>query len=258
MEVLISRKGSRYLREKFSEAGIDYDEDEVKKKVIDTLYPYGDNIPESMKIKIMDGDEIGASNGSFFGRKQIFLNGRYIFDLFASEDKELSAKLLIQCIGHELGHDKAFTRFPFMWIFKEVFSGLATKRDTLRAHLVEAYCDYYSSLFSGFDKEEVCEVMGEHQNRKKEYHKDYKHPSWPERISYIKSGFSPELIKKIAIDVGCDNEKEIENLIAYYDKVKDDNGYVKKSDLVISYIRIILPIVLFILLVVFLDFITWA
>lgn len=49
---------------------------------------------------------------------------------------------------------------------------------------------------------------------------DFMHPSWERREYYAEHfNFDEELIRQIAIDVGCSNEKLIKRISEYYKKI---------------------------------------
>lgn len=49
---------------------------------------------------------------------------------------------------------------------------------------------------------------------------DYAHPSWGRRYNYAANyNFNEELVCKIAEDVGCKNEKLIQQIVSHYETI---------------------------------------
>ena len=237
MNVKITRKGLRYLKKKFKKEGLEFNKDTVVKDIEKILEPFADKIPDGFLIKIINGDELNGHSESLVGKKAIDINGRYIVDCYVCKDKDFAKASLVECVGHELGHSKAFSRLPVFVILKAMFPILATKKDEFEAQLLELFCDNYAYQFSGFDKELVTKIMDEKINRRKKVYKDFQHPSWEEREKYIGLRFNEKFIRDFAEYKGFTDEVEINNLIDYYNKVINDDGYIRTSDLIISNIR---------------------
>lgn len=254
MKLLINRKGKKYLKKRFKKAGLKFDKQNVENELTELLSSREDKMPEDLTVYIVNGDELNGRNVSWFGKKIIEINGRYVLDCYIGEDKVFAKECFIDCIGHELGHLRAFARFPFLVLLKAIFPIFATKRDRFRAQLLELYCDKYSLSFSGYDVELVLDIIQEHINRKKKSYKDYQHPTWEKRIEYLKCDFGADLIKDFAHDIGYDNTEEINTQIQYYEKVNSDNGYIDKVDLLVSYARVFASIAVIVGVVAYLNF----
>ena len=183
MDIKVTKSGKKYLKRKLKKCNKDYSEAEVKRVFSEMLAPYKDKIDEEYIFKIVDGDGLNGMSYSNFGKKLIHINGRFFFEYFVSDDKEFCRKCILQCVGHELGHGKAAT-------FSSTFLFLATKKDKVKARLVEVFCDNYSKRFTGFDKNTIQRIMQEYIDREGKDITAYTHPKWSERIEYLNYTFT--------------------------------------------------------------------
>ena len=159
MRIIINRKGKKYLKKRFKKAGLKFDKRNVENELKELFSSREDKMPEDLTVYIVNGDDLNGRNVSWFGKKTIEINGRYVLDCYIGENKEFAKECFIDCIGHELGHLKAFARLPFLILLKAMCPVFATKKDKLRAQLLELYCDKYSLSFSGYDVELVSKIM---------------------------------------------------------------------------------------------------
>ena len=70
--------------------------------------------------------------------------------------------------------------------------------------------------------------MLEHKRVKKGCSEDLCHPTWEDRAVYIMRDFNEALVRKVAADTGCKNEREILYQIKYYKKVFENDGFMAK------------------------------
>ena len=192
------------------------------------LEPYESKIPEKFTIIIEKKKEY---NGTHYGKSLISITSRYIDEYLTNSDQEFIGQMIIECIGHELGHSKAFIGFPCPVLSEMVFYKLF-RTERFRYHLVEVFCDHNSLEFTGFDKSIHQKAMLERKRVTKGNSEDLCHPTWEDRAVYIMRDFDEALIRKIAADNGCKSEKEILRQIDYYQKVFENDGYITKRAVV--------------------------
>lgn len=144
----------------------------------------------------------------------IVLNVAWATQIILHDNNDTKNAFLIT-IGHELTHKEP--EYPCYNLFgserkfshwvQEVhadFSGTLKLGNSKRKNLVES-CEY---------KKEYKESIG---NKDKD---SSSHPSWKKRIEYAKHyNFNTELIKQIALDVNCKNQKLIDKVCDFYDEI---------------------------------------
>ena len=243
MDIKIKRSSRKYLRKKLKKMGIKYDNERAKENLKKLVEPYNYKLPENFRIIIDKEDELNGRNIAFSGHRKICLSSRYLLEYISGDDREFIGKCILECIGHELGHNKAATYVPMFWISKIACIKLATAKDKFKARLVEVFCDHTSLGFTGFGVDIHKAVMNVHLKRRNDK-TDFLHPTWAERIRYIGKEFDENLIRQIAADNGFNDDEFISEQIRYYEKVNKDGGYLKKSDVVLSVINILLSVVL--------------
>lgn len=159
-------------------------------------------------------DSLGA-NAGLFGRSSIVVTPEWAAKLvFENADDTRNAFLIT--LGHELTHkDKEIfpLRFGFRWM-------------SLIAYINEIHADYSAAQKMVESKRSILLKSVDY----KRYHKveirgiqdkdTPEHPSWTRRKSYIESfNFDAQLIRKIALDLNCQNIKIIKYLIEFYDEI---------------------------------------
>lgn len=194
----------------------------IEGRFLQLLEPYKDKFPAGFKIIVKKSKEYGGTN---HGKKKISITSKYLSELMTNSNPEFIGQMILEVIGHEMGHPKAFIGYPFFFLIKGTFPKLFPK-ERFRCRLVEVYCDHNSLSFTGFTKEIHKKVMEEHIRVKKGAKTDLMHPSWEDRAKYIVKEFDEELIREIASDNRCNSEKEIRNQINYYKKVLENDGYI--------------------------------
>ena len=112
-------------------------------------------------------------------------------------------------IGHEMTHKDNDYVFWEFW----------TKDKTFVNWINEVHADFGGTI-KCLDGKRAYAIRAVSYKKKYKGKKDrdtLTHPSWNKRLEYIsKYNFNEALIRKIATDVGCKNEKLINNICSYY------------------------------------------
>jgi hypothetical protein len=253
MEIKITRGSRKYLKKKLKKCGIRYDKDKAKEELLKLLGPYKEKLPENFKLIVDKEDALNGHNNFITGN--ISISSKHLLEYLSGEDKEFSGKCILECLGHELGHYKALAPLPFYVISKNICKKLATPDELFRSRLVEVYCDHNALNFTGFDTETHRMIMKEHLKSRKETKADktdFFHPTWRERIKYIGMDFGENLIRQVAKDNKCRNEKMIADQIEYYRTVKRNNGYIRKKDKILFISSFLFSMITILLIIAYL------
>lgn len=118
-------------------------------------------------------------------------------------------------LGHEMTHKDNDIK-----VIKGMFIKNGTK---FLAHVNEVHADFGAvQKLANNNREKQLKAMKYKQSYKKNVDvSDFCHPSWNQRYNYIeKYNFDEKLIRQIAADVGCTNEKLIEKAIRHFDIIR--------------------------------------
>lgn len=149
---------------------------------------------------------------------KILISADWAYELlFADSDIENNFRIVL---GHELAHTKKDNAF--------LLKLPKSKTDKKFLHWVdEVFADFYGTQIMGESsrfklektiKNTIKYKFGKSKNNARPSLKDTNtHPSWNRRLFYSqKYNFNECLIKKIASDTKCDNEKLINKALEYY------------------------------------------
>ena len=190
--------------------------EDAEKEMHRLLDPYKNRLPEGFSLCIKNVGSIGSS--ASFSNK-ISLDAKFISEYITAkkEEKEINKRRILECIGHELGHKRV--TYNYLWDY-----AFTSPNRLFLPHLIEIYCDHYSTRFTGLTRDEHKEILGCHVDGKDR--RTWRHPSWKDRITYLEQEFGEDLIRTIAKDYNCTNEKTINKQIEYYKKVEEKDGSV--------------------------------
>ena len=212
----------------------------AKEQLLKVLEPYNSKFPQKFWIKITKNN---IWNGRHISDRAVEISSKYVLDL--SSNFSDTGRAILECLGHEFGHGKAYFHLPFFFVLKSIFLKLSSKKEKFKYRCIEVFCDHNSISFTGFTEEEHKTILSWHLKEKKSERTDLYHPTWSERINYIEKPFDENLIRQIATDNGYKNEKEIKKVIAYFDKVKEKDGYVLKREKILTFLSAAFTIFLF-------------
>lgn len=156
------------------------------------------------KMGRLEADRLEA-NAGFFKKSAITVTPEWVYQLVTNSDKARIA--LLGTLGHEMSHKmgniKGIRKFE-LWTN-------------------EVHCDFKgASLTLNSERRLLLESM---HNKIQLGHKDIDnknctHPSWRQRIEYASQyDYNEELIRKIAEDTKCSNEKRIQKVIKQFDPI---------------------------------------
>lgn len=156
------------------------------------------------KMGRLEADRLEA-NAGFFKKSAITVTPEWVYQLVTNSDKARIA--LLGTLGHEMSHKmgniKGIRKFE-LWTN-------------------EVHCDFKgASLTLNSERRLLLESM---HNKIQLGHKDIDnknctHPSWRQRIEYVSQyNYNEELIRKIAEDTKCSNEKRIQKVIKQFDPI---------------------------------------
>lgn len=156
------------------------------------------------KTRSLQGNRLGA-NAGFFKKSAIVVTPEWIYQLVTNSGKARIA--LLGTLGHEISHKmgniKGLRKFE-LWTN-------------------EVHCDFKgASLTLNGERRLLLESMHNkiQIGRKDIDDKDCTHPSWRQRIEYASQyDYNEELIRKIAKDTKCSNEKRIQKVINQFDPI---------------------------------------
>ena len=153
------------------------------------------------------------ANSSFY--KIICVSGGWAVRIISHNDNETENAFLVT-LGHELGHKKKqYNRICNLRNFRFL------------SWVIETNCDFFGAykMIDGCRKDFISSI--EYKiNIKNIKIKDTKiekplfHPTWIHRLDYaVNYNFDENLIRRIAVDTGCTNEKLIRDVIDFYDEI---------------------------------------
>lgn len=156
------------------------------------------------KTRSLQADKLGA-NAGFFKKSAIIVTPEWVYQLVTNSDKARIA--LLGTLGHEISHKmgniKGIRKFE-LWT-NEVhcdFKGASLTLNSERRLLLESMLNKIQIGHKDIDD------------------KDCTHPSWRQRIEYASQyDYNEELIRKIAKDTKCSNEKRIQKVINQFDPI---------------------------------------
>lgn len=156
------------------------------------------------KTRSLQADKLGA-NAGFFKESAIIVTPEWVYQLVTNSDKARIA--LLGTLGHEISHKmgniKGCRKFE-LWTN-------------------EVHCDFKgASLTLNGERRLLLESIHNkiQIGRKNIDDKDCTHPSWRQRIEYASQyDYNEELIRKIAKDTKCSNEKRIQKVINQFDPI---------------------------------------
>lgn len=138
----------------------------------------------------------------------------YAAKLVLNDSNDIHNAFLMS-LGHEMTHKDNDIK-----VIKGMFIKNGTK---FLAHVNEVHADFGAvQKLANNNREKQLKAMKYKQSYKKNVDvSDFCHPSWNQRYNYIeKYNFDEKLIRQIAADVGCTNEKLIEKAIRYFDIIR--------------------------------------
>lgn len=155
-------------------------------------------------MRSLQADKLGA-NAGFFKKSAIIVTPEWVYQLVTNSDKARIA--LLGTLGHEMSHKmgniKGIRKFE-LWTN-------------------EVHCDFKgASLTLNSERRLLLESMHNkiQLGHKDIDNKDCTHPSWKQRIEYASQyDYNEELIRKIAEDTKCSNEKRIQKVIKQFDPI---------------------------------------
>jgi len=221
MKIILTRGAKKYLKRR-----MEYNEKLILEELHSLLKPYEEKLPKDFKIVIKEGD---IPNGQFRTPKKIIITSRHVLNYFKTHAKLFMGERILETIGHEIGHGKAYIGIPMFFVSKSLNEKLASKKEKFKYRLVETFCDNYSVKFTGLTREEHSYILYEHIFEDKNPKTDFLHPTWQDRSTYVLKPFNENLIRQVAKDNGFTNEKEIQKQIDYYNKVLENDGFIKKT-----------------------------
>lgn len=206
-------------------------------------------------IKINKAD---TYNGKNINKNKIIVNSQYIYDILTEPGNEIYIYNFLFCVGHELGHNKAFAPFPIFFVARmfihecinclpwSINEKIRINADfKFRCRLVEVFCDHNAIEFANINKETLEGISEIRIKKRKNIKTDIPHPSWDKRREYLLKDFNDELIDIIAKDNNYNNSKGIKLHKEYYRTVKERNGYIAKSDKIKNIISYTISIIFF-------------
>lgn len=153
-------------------------------------------------------EKLNANAGLFRSSKVVFSSEWAAYLLMRNDDEVTNA--FLATLGYELSHKEKYI-YPFLHPFSKKFV----------AWVNEVYADFLSeSKFLHSDRQLLIDTMNFKRSKKREDKDDRFHPSWKRRIHYAESfeRFDEKLIRQIAKDTRCKNEKLIQKVIDHYTK----------------------------------------
>lgn len=156
------------------------------------------------KMGRLQADKLGA-NAGFFKKSAITVTPEWVYQLVTNSDKARIA--LLGTLGHEMSHKMGNIK--------------GIRKFELWAN--EVHCDFKgASLTLNSERRLLLESMHNkiQLGHKDIDNKDCTHPSWKQRIEYASQyDYNEELIRKIAEDTKCSNEKRIQKVIKQFDPI---------------------------------------
>lgn len=157
-------------------------------------------------IRPINKDSLNA-NAGIFKNQSIAISPEWMHQLIINENIENVRIALLGTLGHEISHKmgniKGLRKFE-LWTN-------------------EVHCDFKgaSLTLNGERKLLLKSIHNKIQlGRKNIDDKDCTHPSWRQRIEYASQyDYNEELIRKIAKDTKCSNEKRIQKVINQFDPI---------------------------------------
>lgn len=142
----------------------------------------------------------------------ILLNIPWIVRVVFYDSKD-TFQAFIGTIGHEMTHKERNDLFPLY---------LKRKDRLFIHHINECHADYGSAeKVFGNSRKLACQTIRYKKNLSKTPEIAGKHPSWNNRYTYIqKFDFNESLIRQIATDEGCTNEKVTNSKINHFDAIR--------------------------------------
>lgn len=159
-------------------------------------------------------------NAKMFMKKVILVNSAWAAQIILYDNEKTHNAFLIT-IGHELMHK-----------YDCKITGLDNIEKKFINWVTEVYCDFGGAkLMVESDRKKLVDSATYKKEQKKEAKKKtfrpirdidtFDHPSWEHRAEYAQNyDFDETLIRKIAEDTGCTNEKLIQSVCVYYKPIK--------------------------------------
>lgn len=159
---------------------------------------------------IMDGGSHTLNAAALPG--MVVLNAEWAAELALKEDPDVDAALRMT-VGHELTHmEKSFR-----------FLGLDTRERKLVHWVDEIHADFggIQKAFGGRRADGIRAVRYKRLRKGRRDRACRSHPSWAFRENCIRDyDFGERLIRSVAEEAGCRNERLIRNLLRYYGTVR--------------------------------------
>lgn len=128
------------------------------------------------------------------------------------DDSYDTQNAFIMTLGHELTHKENDIN-PWRYL---------GRNQTFVAYSNEVHADFGAIVkFAESDRNKQIQAMEYKLNLKKDDKPSLAHPSWRQRIEYVKNyDFDEILIRKIAEDTNCHNEKLIQKVIEHFEPIR--------------------------------------
>lgn len=141
----------------------------------------------------------------------IILNSEWAAELALNDNPEVDQAIKMT-IGHELTHmNKDFCFVEF---------GTCDKKFVNWINEIHADFGAVQIAFQGNRKDGILAIRYKKDRKGRKDKSTYSHPSWAQREEYLNDfNFDEVLIRRIASDLGCKNERLINHLIQYYKEI---------------------------------------
>lgn len=197
-----------YIKKRAIELGLPYTEAEpILREAV--KFPFTGNT--KIKFSLFLAGNMRQLNAISMWKGLILVSAEWAARLVLDPDEDVR-NAFIFTIGHEMTHQKRdylFLDFP-------------TKDKRFADWVSEVHADYGGALlvFEGRTEPSV-QAMEFKKSNAKNNRDSVSHPSWKRRIEYLLRGtFDSNLIRLIAKDTGCNNEKLINALCRFYEPIK--------------------------------------
>lgn len=163
-----------------------------------------------------DKDSVNC-NAGFFKFSPIFVTQHYAMQLILNPSTEMRNAFMVS-IGHELTH-KDGNLCPLMGLLTNQLLKIPANVQFL-SHVNEVHADFGAVQKVANSKRSVqVNAMTFKMQHREERH-DFEHPSWKQRLNYIENyNFNEILIRQIAKDTNCTNEKLIQRAVKHFPEI---------------------------------------
>lgn len=213
---MISQFTKKYIKNKAHEKNIS-----LPDNYLDELYAYCSLIKEfNRRLSFRKGRNLPENrlgcNAGYLKCSTIVATPEWAFRLTAINTENVRLAFLMS-LGHELSHKENDLNPFFYIIFKNGVKFIS--------YVNEIHADFGATQkFANYQRITQVNAMLYKVEAKKEYKIPDRakngHPSWRQRIEYVKNyDFDKKLIRKIAKDTNCNNEKLIQKVIEHFEPI---------------------------------------